>query len=320
MGPTKLKYIVSPGGSNWPGMPALSSSLVALVPPQFLAHPLSWTSEEWVVIIGILWFIFNAAFVFYSAFIFKPPAPAVSVARESKHFAVSDSENFDIHTFLKHLRKGTFEVGQVRRGILGPQRSLLLTSACELMLVTPSRGSGSAQKEMEQMQQQEEQEQQEQEGEGGGDTQDGAASPPVGGKHAPPCSWQLNHLTDAQVMEDDEEPMMHISFGEQESLVLHCKAEDDLCFLAKGFHILAIRLADPNFAEEFLTNIGEEMDKPMPPVNSMKQVIDLSISLFQIPAMPIYAAINALSAETTTDRSSPSSDSLDKAADKTPEQ
>lgn len=234
---------------------------------QWRVSPSLWNGEQWI---ALVWLILTVGVVLYSAFLHEDKVEPTGPEKSSKSvFTVSRDESFDLASFLRHLRKGTFEVQEVRGGIPGAPKSLLLTSNNEITLVGKSPPPSSS----------------------------AAPSSSSSEKEEEPAAvYQLNHLLHAQVMEENDEPRIYVDFNDQQSLVLACEAEDDLCFIAKGFHMLAIRLAgDASFVEDLLTAGDEDLPPVLSPPTPMKQVLDISTTVLSIPVMPIYGLIGAFS-------------------------
>jgi hypothetical protein len=189
---------------------------------------------------------------------------------KSKLHAVEASDEFDVEAFLRHLKKGTFvDVQRVMESgeLLDPQ-TLMLNSVNDVVLASlSSRGSNK--------------------------NRSPQATAPT-----PAYSVPLFHLKSAQVMGDDGEETVHITF-EGKTLILKCKAEDDAVYIAGGFCNLAKKLSsDSHFCEELLSAPTVTPSES----GTLDTITSAATTIFMVPVMPIYAALHAM--ESTPKKSS----------------
>lgn len=187
--------------------------------------------------------------------------PISSSPVKSKSFGVYTNHNFDINSFLRHLRKGTFEVRKVSEdGTLSHVFSLLLT--VDNSVVLESKISPKS-------------------------TVEETNSAPI---------FKLFNLKGAQVMEQDDVVRIMVAFDDQ-TMALSCEAEDDIMFIAQGFLQLAIKLKeDRKFVEELLCD-APLLDTPEKNT-SLGMITSVATTILSVPVMPLYGILKALESDT----------------------
>lgn len=180
---------------------------------------------------------------------------------KSKLHSVEPTDDYDIDAFLKHLKKGSFADVQrvLETGELLPPQTLMLNSLNDVTLASlSSRGSNKNR----------------------------SSGPP---QATPVYSVPLFHLKTAQVMGDEGEETVHINF-EGKTLILKCRAEDDAVYIASGFCNLAKKLGSSQFVEELLSAPTVTPSES----GTLDTLTSAATTIFMVPVMPIYAALNAL--------------------------